>query len=70
MMDVQAPPTTIAAWVVAGMLGDALDVWMKDNIVYSHGPQSARERWDGVMRAYKVPLKVYLALEVYPGEAR
>ena len=32
--------------------------------------QSARERWDGVMRAYKVPLKVYLALEVYPGEAR
>ena len=70
MTDSPATPETLAPWLVAGAMGDGIDLWLSGEVVFTHGPSAAREKWAPTMRSFRPLLVAYLALEAYPGEAR
>ena len=65
-MDTISASESIAAWVVSGLLSDGIDIWLRGETLYQHGPEAARERWKPTLKAFYVPLRVYLEKEVYP----
>jgi hypothetical protein len=68
--DCQASPIFVAAWIVAGAIGDGIDIWAAGDVISYHGPLESRERWHHTMESCKTPLRVYLERECWPGGKR
>ncbi|MEN6546603.1 MAG: hypothetical protein ABFE07_11210 [Armatimonadia bacterium] len=66
MHDTIADRESIAAWTVAGAMAAGLDLWVQGEVLYRHGPEDARARWETSIKAIYMPIKVYLAREVFP----
>ena len=60
------PPSLTAAWLCAGAMQDGISLWLAGQVIQWHGPSEARKKWARVMHHFEVPIRCYLALEVYP----
>ena len=71
MSAILAAPESVASWVVAGLLGDGIDIWVNaDDVIVQHGPEAARAHWWPTVKALHAVLRCYLREEIYPARGR